>query len=755
MNTPISASSAGRHAWRFFRSGGFDQVRIDRADDLRHLDELDQKLWAVLACPSSGLEFDGRTLELLDANREGHVGASEIREAARFVCAALRDPGLIFEPGDTVPLEAFDTDTPTGAQLAATARQALSYLGKADTSAIALADLADSARLFEPGHLNGDGIVPAALAQDPALAEAITLIGATLGPRADRSGEPGIDRALLDTFFADARAVCDWHDRAHQDGGAVLSLGEATADAVAAFDAVREKVEDWFTRCRLAAFDPRAEQALNPAEAVYAGLSGEALSAAHEGVAALPLARVATGLALPLRQGLNPAWQARMDALREQVVRPMLGEREALDPADWASLAARLEAWRGWQADRPMTPVAGVEAGTLRALLGSDTEARLAELIARDEDADTAADELEELERLLRLRRDFATLLRNFVNLADFYDPARHAIFQAGTLYLDQRSCELVLRVGDMGRHAAMAPLSGTFLVYCQCTRPGEAPITIVAAMTAGAVDDMMVPGRNGVFYDRQGQAWHASVVRIVTNPISVRQAFWAPYQRVAKMIGDQVQKFAAARDQAVDTQAGAGITQGVKTATAPPPAASGASAAKAAAAPAVKPVAPVSAAKPASPAAAAPGGAPAAGPAPFDVGKFAGIFAAIGLALGAIGTALAALVSGFLALPAWKMPLVLAGIVLLISGPSMVLAWLKLRRRNLGPLLDANGWAVNIRARINLPFGASLTQLPQRPASALLATSDPFAEPGVRWGRWLVLAAVLLGAFAWLVIGR
>ena len=54
------------HAWQFFRSGGFDQVRLSDADDLRHLGSLDLKLWAVLACPSAGLEFDPRTLQLLD-----------------------------------------------------------------------------------------------------------------------------------------------------------------------------------------------------------------------------------------------------------------------------------------------------------------------------------------------------------------------------------------------------------------------------------------------------------------------------------------------------------------------------------------------------------------------------------------------------------------------------------------------------------------------------------------------------------------
>ena len=38
-----------------------------------------------------------------------------------------------------------------------------------------------------------------------------------------------------------------------------------------------------------------------------------------------------------------------------------------------------------------------------------------------------------------------------------------------------------------------------------------------------------------------------------------------------------------------------------------------------------------------------------------------------------------------------------------------MAIAWLKLRKRNLGPILDANGWAVNAKARMNVPFGGAL----------------------------------------------
>jgi hypothetical protein len=100
-------------------------------------------------------------------------------------------------------------------------------------------------------------------------------------------------------------------------------------------------------------------------------------------------------------------------------------------------------------------------------------------------------------------------------------------------------------------------------------------------------------------------------------------------------------------------------------------------------------------------------------------------------------------------------MPLVVAGIVLLISGPSMLLAWFKLRQRNLGPLLDANGWAVNIRARINIPFGGALTHVATLPAGAQRALIDPYADRPLPWRRWAVGAALVALALAWISWSR
>ena len=75
-----------------------------------------------------------------------------------------------------------------------------------------------------------------------------------------------------------------------------------------------------------------------------------------------------------------------------------------------------------------------------------------------------------------------------------------------------------------------------------------------------------------------------------------------------------------------------------------------------------------------------------------------------------------------------------------MISLPSMVIAWLKLRQRNLGPILDANGWAVNAKAKINIPFGKALTGIAVLPPGSKRDLIDPYAE---KRGHWYLIAAV------------
>ena len=107
-------------------------------------------------------------------------------------------------------------------------------------------------------------------------------------------------------------------------------------------------------------------------------------------------------------------------------------------------------------------------------------------------------------------------------------------MFQAGTLYLDGRSCDLCIHVNDAGKHGLLAGCAKTYLAYADCSRPSTGEkMTIAAAFTGGDNDNLFV-GRNGLFYDRQGRDWDATITKIIDNPISIRQAFWSPYKKLS-----------------------------------------------------------------------------------------------------------------------------------------------------------------------------------------------------------------------------
>ena len=697
------------HQWKFFRAGGFDQVKLETGTDLLSLDQLDQKLWVALACPTTGIEFDPKTAALIDTDKDGRIRAPELINAVRWAGSLLKNPSDLIAGGDQLALSAINDATPEGAQLLASAKQILTNLGKKDEPAIALADASDAVKIFSNTVLNGDGIIITESASDDATRAVIVDIGACGGTVTDRSGKPGIDQARADLFFADAAAYDAWMKQAEAGAASILPAGEGTAAAAAAVKAIKAKVDDYFGRCRLAAYDPRALPVLNRKEEEYAAIAVENLSINAAEIAEFPLAQVAAGRPLPLKDGVNPAHAAAVAALQAAAIRPLLGDRSALTEADWMELQAKLGAYEVWSAAKAGASVEKLGLKRVREILAGKSKEAIATLIAKDKALEPEAAAIASVEKLVRYVRDLNLLCLNFVNFANFYGRKDKAVFQAGTLYLDQRSCDLCLTVDDAGKHAAMAGMAGTYLAYCDCVRKGTGEkLSIVAAFTGGDSDNLMV-GRNGVFYDRKGLDYDATITKIVDNPISIRQAFWSPYKKLVRMIEERAAKQAAA----ADADANAKLAAAANTPVAP---AAGA--------------APAAQAKPA-----------------FDPS----VVALLSLALGAVAGAVAGIL-GFLGkFEQWQVPLVIVGIMLLISAPSMAIAWLKLRKRNLGPILDANGWAVNAKARMNVPFGGALTGVASLPPGAAYGAADKYAEKPAVWPKLLLVVFLLWFVWAFL----
>lgn len=533
-----------KYNWSFANVGGVTRVRIHSGEDIRHLGELDKKMWTVLSCPTTGLEISEESLKAMDLDGDGKLRLKEVVAAAEWLCAVLKEPKSLLAQKDELAID----------EIADEAIKTVAKKIAGKKKSISLADV------------------------DAAIA-AITI------------EEQPIPAAPLE------------------------------ADVIAAYKAKQTEYAAYYEQEKLQKI----------------------------------------GLAL----------------IPEDAVRPGMKEKDFLamgkQIADWEAAKAAAE--------------------------GANAAA-----------SEAAKSEYIPLRKLLLLHRDFFRVLRNFVTLDDFYkgewlgsEKAKVPSFIAGTLIIDQRACHLCLRINDLPKHDTQAPLSGIYLLYCNCeSKKLGKSMQIVAAMTQGEIKNLSV-GKNAVFYDNDGNDYDATVTKIIDNPISIRQAFWTPYRKFANWIEEKINKSAAEKDaKAFDD-----MTAKADAATTK-----------------------------------AEGGEAAAAPKPaFDIAKFAGIFAAIGMALGMIGAALASVAGGLAKLTWWQNLLVFVCILLVISGPSMVMAWLKLRRRNLAPVLNANGWAVNSDAIISVIFGRTLTE-----QVAFPIVKAPQLKPGMAsWKKWLIAISVVL----------
>jgi len=694
--------------WRFFRAGGFDQVRLDSGRDLLALEQLDQKLWVALACPVDNVVFDPRTLSLIDSDNDKRIRAVDLIAAVKWAASLLNNPDDLVKCSETLAVDAINTSGDQGAKIASAARKCLAALGRNETDGIKVSDTESLEKIIWQRNYNGDGIITVDSAEsDSVLRDVISTIITVCGGVTDRSGKPGINKEKIDQFISLLKEYNVWISES--EGTEKLHpLGDRTIKAVDAVIAVREKIDDYFARCAIADYDERAANLLNADEQGIGIIGKGVLTHLTNEIGTLPLALITPVAELSLCKKLNPYWAEKMGVFYNDAVIPIVGDVDKITENDWRKILQTLEPVLEWRKRKPLSAVDTIDIKTIREMLDENKYVKLCKLIELDCTESETINALIDLEKLTRFHRDIYKLCTNFVNFKHFYSNGDPAIFQAGVLYLDQRSCELCIKVDDINKHSAMAAMAGTYLAYCECRRKGGAEkFNIVAAFTNGDSDNLMA-GRNGIFYDRNGLDWDATVVKIIENPISLRQAFWLPYKNLVKMIETQVAKRASAADAAANDKM-------VKTAAVT----ANADKAKIEAVP----------------------------PKKLDIG----VVAAIGVAAGALGT-FAATICGYLMgivkLGPFAIIAAMIGILLLISGPSLILAYIKLRKRNLGPILDAGGWAINAKAKINVPFGNILTKVSSLPAGSQRDLHDPYAEKKSPWPKIIIFAILLYIAF-------
>lgn len=703
------AKHAAYEIWNFFRAAGVLQAVVD-GKAFRDLKNLPNENWAVLSCPTKGLNFDAKTLSFIDDNNDGHIRISEVLAAIDWVEKRISSMDGLLQSRDIVALKEF-SETADGKALKTSAQALLKEIGKGDAAEISLADVLKRQSTFLVSEFNGDGVI---VLQQEGSAEAKKLYGemvATTGGAADRSGAKGVDKATIDAFYKACTDHLAWIEKGRSEAGQILPLGEGTARAVGALEAVRAKIDDYFHRCRLVAFDSVAEKALNSGEADYAAvaLKGD-LSSSSGDIAAFPIARVSDKGILSLSAGINPEWADRIRAFTEAVVVPILGENtESLSEKDWRELCAKFAAYISWNGAVGGACVASLGEARIREILSEEkVKNELIGLIEKDMACSSEISKLDDLEKFLRLHANLNRFLCNYLNFSDYYNPEAEEIYRAGRLYIDGRVCKECVYVDNMGAHSSLAAASKIFLAYCDIVRPqtGEKK-TICAAVTAGFAASLWV-GRNGLFYDAQGKDWNAVIVKIVECQISLKEAFWAPWLKISDLISEQIKKILSSKETAmmsVATTQVSGIGE--------------------------KPAASVDGQK-------------------RDGAALASSVAAIGIAIGIIGSALGGLISAIKGVSVWQGILGVLAIVLVVSGPAVLLAWFRLRSRDFAPILNACGWAINKKMRMPMRLGRVFTYEAEVPEGSNIEMRDPYIQKHTVRNTFILILLAMIGGGVW-----
>ncbi len=253
-----------------------------------------------------------------------------------------------------------------------------------------------------------------------------------------------------------------------------------------------------------------------------------------------------------------------------------------------------------------------------------------------------------------------------------------------GTIVVDGRRLEFCARVENRAAHKAVASESLIFLVYAQVLEKDSAApaFEVVAPVTSGERGRLRA-GKRGLFIDVQGKEWDAVIVEVVENPISIKEAMLLPFRRAQKMIADRVESMLAKQQAAHEAAL-------VSTAAA---------------------------------------GAPAAPAAEKkDSAGMQNLLIGGSIAFAAIGSALAYVVSAVTSIAPLKLLGGIAGLAAGLAGLSALLAWLKLRRRDMGMLFEASGWAINPRMKITRRLGIIFTRTPDFPPGTRVDRRDVLA---------------------------
>ena len=689
----------------FRRTGRTFQYRIESAEDLLGILEVDEAHWVAVSAPVTAFSCDPELLRHLDRDRDERIRCDDLQEAVRWLFGILRDAAGVSACSDTLRIDALNPDVPDGASIATAARRMLDRLGLAGGDAVSLAQVREMRTGAEKAAVSEAGVVLPAAAGDTRIGQFLTDVIAATGGAPHPTGARGVGTAQLDQFLKEAGAYLQWHACRHPtdggDAGPLLPLGEETDAAYAVLARVRDAVEWHFARCRAAVCDGRLAQDSWGGPADVSAWRVADPAALEQRLGEASIAPVTTERLLRFDGPVNPHYEQPVARFHDCVLKPLLSpDADTMSEEQWGQVKAAFAGYEAWLKSKPVSQVEQFGVDKLREYADETYAQAVRTLVAKSLETSLALESIRLIERAILFQRYLIPFANNYVSFPTLFD-SRRALFEMGTMVLEGKEFNFSVQVDSRAYHANLAKNSGIFLLYLQVTGPQPADnFEVAVPVTRGNPDGLYV-GRRGVFFTVAGRELDAQIVLVVDNPVSFWHQMKAPLRFVRGLISKRFDQMSTGLQKEVETsvgKAGAQIEGSLQAGMREAPGVAAETAALGA------PREPIATAPP---------------PVRQESGRTAGntrdLMIGVGFLIAGLGTALKFLADAAKQLTNPQTLHVIAIIVAVFAAVIVLItaisAWSKLRRRDLGGLLQASGWAINGRLRLTRPMARLFTR--------------------------------------------
>ncbi len=659
------------------------QKELKTIKDIENIFTLDEAHWATTGVSSDALNCDPTFIDYVDIDNNKRVMCFEVISGIKWMLKILKDRQGILDYSETLKIESINTENKEGKALLTSTKQILKKLKKSKESQITLKQVREIKDKISKTAISEAGVVLPEAAEDNQIKELLNDIIKTTEGVPHPNGKQGVNKEKLDEFIKTSNIYLKWHKKIEISEGQketkIMPLGGATEKAYDSYKNINKKIDYFFSLCKVLIFTKRVREITNniakpveekPTDTIKT-LNINSQEVIENYLKESPLANPNLTQELIFSEIINFYYEDAVKDFIDNVIKPFnISPQDKLSFRQWIAIKKKLAEYKKWQNNKQGAKVESIEINKLKEYGKEKLIKAVHTLIEESIDTALVLDEIRNVEKIILFQAWMLKFLNSFVYFPYLYDPEKRALFEMGTLVMDGRRFTLSVKVENHEKHMEFSKQSNMFILYVNILSSSEKKYEVAVPVTSGGKGNLYV-GKKGIFQDLKKQDWDAEIIGIVENPISIIEAFFTPFKKLGKMISTKIEELKSTTETQLDTAVKGTETPTQQTTQGP---------------------------------------------------GMGNLFMGGGIAIAALGSAMA-FITKTLSEVAWHTILfTISGAILAVLMPIFISAFIKLKKRDLTAILEASGWAINVRMNLTFKLGHFFTIRPKikKPISML-----------------------------------